>query len=134
APTKLPRTLDRHNVLGLLDDADHRVVAPRIGTDPALLFLGDVSAGDAEPYLVLHLGEYVGEPAYVHRIGVEYVERDPLRALRADAGQPAEFVDQILNDAFVHRAKLAARSPPDRRAAARSHRPFRRRVVRGVRR
>jgi len=30
------------------------------------------------------------------------MERDPLRALRTDAGQPAELVDQILYRALVH--------------------------------
>ena len=46
--------------------------------------------------------QHVGEPAYVGRVGRQQVERDPLRALGTDAGQPAELVDQVLDDAFVH--------------------------------
>ena len=33
----------------------------------------------------------------------QQVERDALRALGPDAGQPAELVDQVLDDAFVQR-------------------------------
>jgi len=47
-------------------------------------------------------------PAYVGRVGLQQVERDPLRALGTHARQPPELVDEVLDDAFVHRALLAA--------------------------
>ncbi len=45
----------------------------------------------------------MGEPAYVGGLGLQDVEGDPLRALGTDAGQPAQFVDEVLNNAFVQR-------------------------------
>src|SRR5690606_3118030 len=36
------------------------------------------------------------------RLGLQDVERDSLRRLRADAGQATELVDQFLDDAFIH--------------------------------
>lgn len=45
----------------------------------------------------------MGEAADIGRLGLEDMEGDPLRALGPDAGQPAQFVDEVLNDAFVQR-------------------------------
>ena len=104
-------------------------VAPRVAADPALLVLGDVAADRAEADLVLDLDEHVRQPLDVDRVGVEQVERDPLRTLGADAGQPAELVDQVLDDAFVHgaarsaRRREAGRSRPPARSGASSPRP-----------
>ena len=55
AAAELPGALDRDDVLGLLDDAQHGQVAARVEADPALLGLGDVAADVAEPDLVLDL-------------------------------------------------------------------------------
>ena len=52
------------------------------------------------------------QPADVDRVGGQQVERDALRALRADAGQPAELVDEVLDRAFVHGSR--PRSPAGR--------------------
>ena len=120
AAAELPGPLDRDDVLGLLDDADHREVAAWVPADPALLLLGDVAADRAEPDLVLDLGQRSHQPSNIDRIGGEQVERDPLGALRADAGKPAELVDQVLDRAFVH----VARRP--RSLAGRGCRPCRR--------
>ena len=79
-------------------------VAARVAADPALVVLGDVEADAAELHPRLDLDEDVGEAAYVDGVGLEQVERDPLRALGTDARQPAELVDQVLDDAFVHQA------------------------------
>ena len=62
--------------------------------------------------MLLDLDEDLREPAYVGRVGLQQVEGDALGALRADAGQPAELVDQVLDDAFVHQ------KPTGRRATA----------------
>lgn len=45
----------------------------------------------------------MGETAYVGGLGLQDVEGDPLRALGTDAGQPAQFVDEVLDHAFVQR-------------------------------
>ena len=82
------------------------------------LVLGDVAADRAEPHLVLDLGQRVGEPAYVGRVGREQVERDPLGALGTDAGQPPELVDEVLDHAFVHPRSLCPE--PDAAEAAAS--------------
>src|SRR5215472_4921041 len=44
--------LDRRNVLGLFNHADHRRVPARVHADPALVVLGDVAAGPAELHLL----------------------------------------------------------------------------------
>ena len=43
------------------------------------------------------------------------MERDALGALRPDAGQPAELVDQILDRAFVHATYRPGRPRPPSR-------------------
>ena len=101
AAAELAGALDRDDVLVLLDHAQHARVAPRVAADPALLVLGDVEADAAELHLRLDLDQHVGEPAYVGGVGLQQVERDPLRALGTDARQPAELVDQVLDYAFV---------------------------------
>src|SRR6185437_3972371 len=99
---ELADLLHRRDVLGLLDDADHRRVAPGVETDPALLGLGDVAAGLAEPDPLCHLDERRRQPPDVLRVGGEQVKGDALRALRPNAGQPPELIDKALYDAFVH--------------------------------
>ena len=52
---ELRRPLERDDVDRLLDDADQRVVAPRVGADAAELLLGEVAALAAEAHALLHL-------------------------------------------------------------------------------
>ncbi len=99
---ELTRPLDRDDVLRLLDDTDHGRVAPWVTADPALFLFGDVAADGTEPHLVLDLDQRVGQPAHVDGIGGQQVERDPLSALGPDTGQPAQLVDEVLDDTFVH--------------------------------
>src|SRR3712207_2755867 len=102
ATAELAGALDRDHVLGLLHHADDRRVSPRVTADPAGLLLGDPAAHGAEPDLVLDLDEDLCEPADVDRVGLEQVERDPLRALRAHPGEPTELVDEVLEETLVH--------------------------------
>ena len=99
---ELPHAFDGDDVLRLLDHANQGSVSPWVAADTALFFLGHVAAHDAEPHLVLDLHQDGRQPAHVDRVGGEHVEGDPLSALRADARQPAEFVDEVLDDALVH--------------------------------
>ena len=52
--------------------------------------------------LLAHLAEQLGEMRHVEVGRLQDVEGDALRRLRADAGQAAEFVDEVLDDAVVH--------------------------------
>ena len=79
------------------------------------------------------------QPGQVDRVGGQQVKGDALRGLRADARQPAELVDEVLDGAFVHggsglaaaggRAagrQLAAAGRPARRRGGRRRRSPRR--------
>src|SRR3954451_7344977 len=106
ATAELAGALDSDDVLRLLDDTDDGRVAPWVAADAALLALRHVAAHDAEADLVLAFGECRYQPAYVAVFRGEQVERDALRALGPDAGQPAELVDEVLNRSFVHRVAV----------------------------
>lgn len=102
AARELPGPLDRDDVLGLLDNAEGVGVAARIGADSAERVLGDIAADRAELDLGLDLGERRDEPLDVGFVGREQVEGDALRALGPDPGQLPEFVDKVLDHAFIH--------------------------------
>src|SRR5215469_14356535 len=110
AAAELADLLNRRDVLGLLNDADHRGIASRVPADAALLLLGDVAASAAEPHPLEHLEQRGGQPAHVRRVRGQQVEGDALGALRPDARQLAELVDEVLDDAFVH--LRTSRAPP----------------------
>ena len=103
--------LDRRLVLRLLDHADHRGVAAGVAADAAQLALGDAEALAAEPDLLLRGDDRLGQAARVLGRGLDHVEREPLRRLRADAGKARQLVDQVLDRTLVH-----ARPPARRRA------------------
>ena len=73
--------------------------------------LGDVAADVAEDHAFLDLLQRLLQPGHVGRVGAEQVEGDPLRALRPDAGEPAELVDQVLDRALVHRLHAGQAEP-----------------------
>src|SRR5690349_9527965 len=102
AAAELADLLHRRDVLGLLYHADHREVAPRVQADPALLGLGHVAAGLAEPDLLGHLDQRVREPPDVGVVRGQQVKGDPLGTLGTDPGQPPELVDEVLDNPFVH--------------------------------
>jgi len=52
---ELPRGLDRNDVVGLLDHAQHGSVPARIAAHRAQLPFADVVADLAQPQLVLHV-------------------------------------------------------------------------------
>src|SRR5690606_20044151 len=100
---ELAGLLDRHDVLGLLDDTDDLVGSARIPADAALLGLGDVEAGGAEPHELLDPLERCREPVAVGRVGLQQMEGEALGALRPDPGQSTELVDEVLDRSLVHR-------------------------------
>ena len=98
---ELLRALDRDDVARLLDDAQHGRIAPLVATERAQLTLGDVEAPAAPRDALLRLDDRRGEPLRVLGRRLQQVERDALRRLRADAGQPAELVDELLDRDLV---------------------------------
>src|SRR5690242_8883520 len=111
AAAELADLLHRRDVLGLFHDADHRLVAPRVQADPALVGFGHVAARPAEPHPLGHLDQRVGEPPDLGVIGGQQVKRDPLGALGTDARQPPQLVDEVLDDAFVHAGSYVSGLP-----------------------
>ena len=117
APAELVRALDRDDVAGLLDDADHRAVTPLVLADRAARPLGEVEADLAEADLLLDVADRVGERDRVLRRAAQDVEREPLRRARADARQLAELGDQALDGRSVDRRPLHPREAEAAEAA-----------------
>ena len=78
--------LYRADVVGVLDDADRRPVAPGVAADLALLGLGEVEAAAARLDPLLHLPQGLGEPEGVLFLAPDNVEGDALGAPRPDGG------------------------------------------------
>ena len=96
------RPLERDDVDGLLDDADDRAVAPRIGADGAELVLGQVAAVAAEAHALLHLGDRVGERERLVLRHREQVERQALGGAGADPGQAGQLRDEVVDGGAQH--------------------------------
>ena len=95
------RALDAHHILGLFDHADHRTVTSRVGAYRAGAGFAHVAANITEADLGLDLLDGLGQIArFIFGRG-QHVEGDTLRALRPDAGQPPESVDQSLYCAVI---------------------------------
>ena len=88
------RALDRDDVAGLLDDADHARVAALVGADPAARAVGEVEADLAQADALLDLADRLGERGGVLRRRAQDVQRQALRRARADPRQLAELGDQ----------------------------------------
>ena len=113
AAAELVGALDRDDVARLLDDAERRGVAPFVEAVAAQLALGDVEAAPAPVTRSLASMIARGEAVGVLGRGLQEVERDPLRRLRADAGQPPELVDERLDRPFVRAAHASAEQPAE---------------------
>ncbi len=97
AAVELAGALDGDDVARLLDDAHDPWVAPVVGAERAELGVGDVEAAGTEADPCLGFADRPGQAGDIVAGDLEQVEGDPLRRLRADAGQPAELVDQRLD-------------------------------------
>ena len=98
----LRRALDGDQVDGLLDDADDRVVAARVETDRADLFLREVAALAAEAHALLDLLDRPGERERLFLLRLEQVERESLRGAAADARQARQLCDEVLDGGAQH--------------------------------
>ena len=87
-------------------------VAPLVAAERAQLAFGEVVAAPAPRHPLLGVDDRGREPLRVLGRGLQEIERDALRRLRADAGQPAELVDERLDRPFVdrHASGLAEQS------------------------
>ena len=102
----LVRPLERDDVDRLLDDADDRAVAPRVGADRAELLLGQVAAVAAEAHALLHLRDRLAERERLLLRDREQVEREPLRGPGADPGQAGQLRDEVVDGGAEHQVRL----------------------------
>src|SRR2546421_2428474 len=99
---ELVRALQRDQVDRLLDDADDRVVAPRIDADRAQLLLGQVPALAAEAHAFLHLLDRSRKGQRLVRRNLEQVKRKSLRGSSSDPGKPRELRDEVVHSGAEH--------------------------------
>jgi hypothetical protein len=91
---EVARLLDPGHVLRLLDDADKATIAGRVGTEVARVGVGDVAAHRAVGDAVLDVAHRLDEPLDLLARRLQDVEGEPGGALRADAGQALQLLDQ----------------------------------------
>ena len=91
---EVARLLDGRDVLRLLDDADEPVVARRVRAEVAGIGVGDVAAHRAVGDAILDVVHGLDEPFDFLARRFQDVEREPLRALGADAGQALQLLDE----------------------------------------
>ena len=104
------RLLDGDEVVGLLDDADHRAVARGRGAEAAGVNVRQVVADRAGDDLALDLLDRRDEALDVRLRHPQDVEGEPLRRLVPDAGQALELVDQLGDGlgVFKHKERCKA--------------------------
>jgi len=96
-PAILARLLDGHDVVGLLDHADHLAVPRGTGAVQAGVGVGDVIAHRAEAHVQFGVTNRIGERQRLLLSGAKNVKGEPLRGLGSDSGQVLELVDEALD-------------------------------------
>ena len=99
---ELVGAFERDQVGRMLDDADQRMVAARVEADRADLILGQVAALLAEADALLHVLDRGGERQRLLARDAEEMEREAVRGARADARQPRQLRDEILDGRREH--------------------------------
>src|SRR5439155_22569387 len=94
--------LDRKGIGGLLDDADHALVAAGVRADRAHFVLRPVAALAAEADALLHHLDRLRELERLLLLRAQEGEREALRGARADAGQARQLRDEILDGRREH--------------------------------
>ena len=97
---------NRHDILGLLDHAQHRRVAALITANRAQLRLGDVAALLAEAHARLHRGNRIGQARHIGSVRIQNVKSDALSRLGAHAGEASELVNEVLYCTLVHASPI----------------------------
>src|SRR5690606_7231276 len=99
---ELAGSLNRHHIFRLFDDADGGGRPAGVTAHGTGVFFAHVSADLAEANLLAHLGQNLREAGDIKGFRLQNMKRDALRRLRSDTRQSTEFVDELLNDSFVH--------------------------------
>src|SRR6185503_7428423 len=86
--------LDDGHVLRLLDDADHFLVARCAGAEGARIGVGDVIASRAVGNAILDVADRLAQAFGILARRAQDVKSEALGALRADAGQFLELLDE----------------------------------------
>ena len=102
-PPEIGRTVHYRDGRGLLHHADHTRIAARVLANAAGLIFGQITARFAGTDPLGNRGEHRGEPPYLFGGLLEQMKGEPLRSLSADAREPCELCDQLLDCA--HRLK-----------------------------
>ena len=104
AAAKLAHALDREEIGRLLDDADHLGAAPRVGAQRTRITLREREAHRAEPRLVLHREQRLGQRLGVLALAAQDVERQPRGRLLADPGQARQLLrsDALIEGGLRH--------------------------------
>jgi hypothetical protein len=91
------RPLQREDVGGLLDHADHGTVAAGVAADLADLLLRPVAAVRTEADTLFGLLQRAGELERLVLRRAQEVERKPVSRARANAGQARQLGDQVVD-------------------------------------
>src|SRR5262249_3160932 len=96
----------------LLDDADHAAVTARVRAQQARVLLGEVATPAAETHALADRADRVREAQHVLPRRAQHLEREPLRARRAEAGallapfgQELEVFRGVHGGGWVRRAR-----------------------------
>ena len=92
---ELARLLDRRRRSAAPRRRRSARIAVVAAAERARVGVGDVVADRAVGDALLDVAQRVGEPIRLLARRLEDVEREPLRALRADAGQALQFLDEL---------------------------------------
>src|SRR3954465_2020120 len=101
----LSRPLYRSDVVRAPPGPDDRGITPGIGTDVALLGLGQVEAALTRADPLLHLAQSVCQSPGIIGPSTHDVECDPLGALRSDRGELRELGYKALDRPRVARQR-----------------------------
>ncbi len=105
---ELAAALDGEHIEGLLDNAQHGLVAARVRAHRAEIALGDEVAAAARPHPVMQVAKRRGQSSGGLRRRAHAVEGQPLGRLGTDAGQPAELRGQPLDRRGDHSHRVRA--------------------------
>lgn len=109
--SELLSLLDRNDVPWFLDNTENAIFPTGVGAHHAAIVFADVEALLAERHPALRFRDGSRQPERVDRRKLQEVERNALSRLRANTWQSSEFVDEVLDRAFVHVVPYPS-SPP----------------------
>src|SRR5262249_46025785 len=91
------RLLDRHQAVRLFDDANHRMVPSRRGTETARVYLRMIVADRTKHNAFFDFEQRRNQAFDIRLRHAHHVKSEPLRRLLPDAWQALELIDQFRN-------------------------------------